>query len=106
MIRIVIVAILSIVEEIELQGFCRGADAFLNLRNGTQLFNSIVTILCCIHHGWGVGLESPAYTDVGIDACCHRMTTFGFNQDDAIGTTGTIESRCILQHGHLVNVLW
>ena len=34
------------------------------------------------------------------------MSSLGINQNDAVGTPGTIECSGVLQHRHLVDVFW
>ena len=105
MIGIVIVAVLGIVEEVELQGIVQRSDALLHLRNGAESLDGIVTILRRIHHRGIIGNEGPPHPEFGIDTRCHRMSALGVDQDDAIGTTGTVEGGGILQHCHLVDIL-
>ena len=105
MICLIIIAVLSIVEEVELQGIRQRTDALLYLGNRTELFNGIVTILGRIHHRGIIGNEGPPHPKFGIDSRGHRMTALGIDQNDAIGTTGTIEGSGILQYRHLVDIL-
>ena len=105
MIGIIVVTVLGIVEEVKLQGVGGRADTVLHLGHGAELLHSVVTILCGIHHRGVLRREGPAHTQLGIDARSHRVTALGVDEDNAVGTAGTIEGGGILQHRHLVDVL-
>ncbi len=60
--------------------------------------------LACIHHVDELGLKRDTCRQAGRDAGSHGMVAACLDEDDAVGTLGTIESRPVLQHGNLLDV--
>ena len=74
----------------------------------SALVNQTLHLLVAIHRMCGIGSAIERVVEVEAHRCSASLTTFGGDDDDTIGTTGTIDSgrRCILQYLHRLNVGW
>ena len=74
----------------------------------SALVNQTLHLLVAIHRMCGIGSAIERVVEVEAHRCSASLTTLGGDDDDTIGTTGTIDSgrRCILQYLHRLNVGW
>ena len=97
------VVIRVVVEERNGGGGGRILDAVLCRSN--QLAH-VVLVLAAVHHLRVVWLGLKTTVDVHVDLRCHALAPLRVDEDDAVGTTGTIEGGSVLQHFHAFYVLW
>ena len=69
-----------------------------------QQLRGIASVLLSIHHIDELRLEYHTDRCVGCDTSRHRFTTVCLNDNDAVGTLGTIKSSTVTHHSHLFNV--
>ena len=94
MVCIIIVIVLVVIQEIEIIVLHNLAD----FRISTQHLCGIAHILVGIHHLRKLWYQVHTHADVGVNAGSDAVTAAGFDDDNAVGTLGTIDGSTVLQY--------
>ena len=71
---------------------------------GLQHLRSIAAVLLGIHHRQEPRFESDTGRDVGRDTGGHRLVALGLDDDNTVGTLGTVQGSTITHDGHFLDV--